>query len=134
MTAGGTSCGIFFASVMMRLPLFGTAGAGPRYFASGSLYQRKLSGWPTEFGRAPGPDDLIVPTPKPTNRGPRVAAGAVRDEHFSYKRLQKDLAREQPELTIVELDPIETAPTDLDAGYYLRRMRANLDNLAKHLQ
>jgi len=55
------------------------------------LAEWKLSGWPAEFGRAPGPNDLIVPTPKPTNRGPRVGVGEVRDEHFSWKRLQKDL-------------------------------------------
>src|SRR5262249_4999345 len=36
------------ASVMIRLLLLGTSGAWPRYLASGSLYQRKLSGWPTK--------------------------------------------------------------------------------------
>jgi zinc transport system substrate-binding protein len=36
---------------------------------------------------------------------------------------------------IVEFDPIETAePGQLDAGYYERRMRENIDNLAKHLK
>src|SRR6185295_11506383 len=33
---------------MIRLPLLGTAGGSPRYFASGSLYHLKLSGWPTK--------------------------------------------------------------------------------------
>jgi len=56
------------------------------------LAEWKLSGWPAEFGRKPVANDLIIPTPKPTNRGPRVAAGQVRDEHFVWKRLQKDLA------------------------------------------
>ncbi|MFN2546268.1 MAG: tyrosine-type recombinase/integrase [Myxococcales bacterium] len=55
------------------------------------LAEWKLAGWPAEFGRKPEPNDVIIPTPKPTNRGPRVAAGVVRDEHFSYKRLLKDL-------------------------------------------
>src|SRR5262245_59333399 len=47
ITLVGLSCGIFFASVMIRLPLFGAAGASPRYFASFSLYHFRPSGWPT---------------------------------------------------------------------------------------
>jgi integrase len=56
------------------------------------LAEWKLVGWRQEYGRAPGAEDLIVPTPKPTNRGPRVPKGIVRDEHYSWKRLKKDLA------------------------------------------
>jgi ABC-type Zn uptake system ZnuABC Zn-binding protein ZnuA len=49
--------------------------------------------------------------------------------------LQKSLRKDIPELAIVELDPIETAPPDrLGPDYYLERMKQNLDNLAKHLR
>ena len=48
--------------------------------------------WVAMMGREPGPDDLIVPLPKPTNRGRRVEAGAMRSDHNSYKRLMGDLA------------------------------------------
>ncbi len=40
------------------------------------LAEWKLSGWPREFSRPAGVDDLIVPHTKPTNRGPRVASAA----------------------------------------------------------
>ncbi len=43
----------------------------------------------------------------------------------------KDLC---PDLTIVDLDPIETAPPNFGADYYLRVMEQNLNNLVKHLQ
>ena len=35
-------------------------------------------------------DDLVVPHPRPTNRGPRVAFGGMRTDHDSYKRLRID--------------------------------------------
>jgi zinc transport system substrate-binding protein len=56
-----------------------------------------------------------------------------------YKRsaaetLQQQLRNELPKLTIIELDPIETAPrAGLDAGHYVRQMTANIDILAKNL-
>jgi zinc transport system substrate-binding protein len=53
------------------------------------------------------------------------AAEVLRD------RLRKAL----PNLAIIELDPIETAPTpEFGPDYYLERMKANIDNLAKHLR
>ncbi len=49
--------------------------------------------------------------------------------------LQASLRKELPELVIVELDPIETAPPErLSPEYYLERMRQNVENLAKHLR
>lgn len=49
--------------------------------------------------------------------------------------LQRSVGKEVPDLTIVELDPIETAPPDrLTPDYYLERIKANIDNLAKHLK
>jgi len=56
------------------------------------LAEWRLSGWPAVMGRAPTPDDLVVPMPAPANRGPRVKQGAMRTEHNTYKRLIKDLA------------------------------------------
>ncbi|MGZ6126185.1 MAG: hypothetical protein ACXWLR_14550, partial [Myxococcales bacterium] len=46
----------------------------------------RLAGWPREFGRAPGAEDLIVPHTKPTNRGPRVEFGGMRSDHDTYER------------------------------------------------
>jgi ABC-type Zn uptake system ZnuABC Zn-binding protein ZnuA len=49
--------------------------------------------------------------------------------------LQSSLRKDLPELVIVELDPIETAPPErLGPDYYLERMRQNVENLAKHLR
>ena len=56
------------------------------------LAEWKLSGWPREFERMPGPNDLIVPHVRPTNRGPRVVFGGMRSDHDTYKRMLKDLA------------------------------------------
>jgi integrase len=52
----------------------------------------KATGWEEMMGRAPTPDDLVVPLPEPTNRGRRVQEGAMRTDHNSYKRLLVDLA------------------------------------------
>jgi zinc transport system substrate-binding protein len=49
--------------------------------------------------------------------------------------LQRNLNQALPDLAVIELDPIETAPPDqLSPDYYLKRMQANIDNLAKHLR
>jgi len=38
-------------------------------------------------------------------------------------------------MTVVEIDPLETGPREeLGGDYYLRVMRANLDNLAKQMK
>lgn len=57
-----------------------------------ALAEWKLSGWPREFGRPPGPDDLVVPHTRPRNKGPRVKHGGMRSDHDSYKRLRLDCA------------------------------------------
>lgn len=56
------------------------------------LAEWKLSGWAAMLGRTPGPDDLVVPTPVPTNRGRRLDAGSMRTSSWSWKRFKKDLA------------------------------------------
>ncbi len=55
------------------------------------LAEWKRKGWPEMMGRTPTPEDLVVPMPRPTNRGPRVEHGRMRTDHHSYKRLVKDL-------------------------------------------
>lgn len=50
-----------------------------------------VTGWAQMMEREPTPDDLVVPCPKPTNRGPRKAWGAMRDKGFIWKRMNKDL-------------------------------------------
>lgn len=52
------------------------------------LAEWKLSGWPAMMGRAPGPDDLIVPLPA----GLRTKAGTMRDKNRGYKAITADLA------------------------------------------
>jgi len=47
------------------------------------LAEWKLRGWREQMERAPGADDLVVPTPKPTNHGPRVPLGSMRDDHYT---------------------------------------------------
>ena len=54
------------------------------------LAEWRLAGWPREFGRAAGAEDLILPHTKPTNRGPRVEFGGMRSDHDTYKRLRID--------------------------------------------
>ncbi len=56
------------------------------------LAEWKLRGWREQMERAPGADDLVVPTPKPTNHGPRVPLGSMRDDHYTYKRMIADTA------------------------------------------
>lgn len=51
------------------------------------------SGWSSMMGHAFGPDDLVLPTPLPVNRGPRVARGAMRTSSWTWKRLSADLER-----------------------------------------
>jgi integrase len=60
---------------------------------AGILAEWRLAGWARAFGRAPGPDDLVVPvTPEPPRKGRRVAPGSMRDCHWARKRLVIDLA------------------------------------------
>jgi integrase len=56
------------------------------------LAKWKMRGWAMQQERAPGPDDLVVPHSRPTNRGPRVKHGGMRSDHDSYKRLRLDCA------------------------------------------
>jgi integrase len=61
---------------------------------AGILAEWRLAGWARAFGRAPGPDDLVVPvTPEPPRKGRRVAPGSMRDCHWARKRLMIDLAK-----------------------------------------
>jgi ABC-type Zn uptake system ZnuABC Zn-binding protein ZnuA len=49
--------------------------------------------------------------------------------------LKRELKSRGRDVTLVEVDTLETADRGaLDAGYYARKMRANIDNLAKHLK
>lgn len=60
------------------------------------LAEWKLAGWVEMMGRAPGPDDLVVPLPPEGHepkrrRRPNPRAGGMRYKSDSYKRLAKDL-------------------------------------------
>jgi zinc transport system substrate-binding protein len=48
--------------------------------------------------------------------------------------LKTNLGKQKIEVKLVEIDPLETAPADeLNAGYYVKKMRENITNLAKAL-
>src|ERR1043166_4967349 len=51
------------------------------------LAEWKLGGWPALMGRAPEPDDLVVPMPASA----RIPLGKMRTKNDSYKRLKADL-------------------------------------------
>jgi zinc transport system substrate-binding protein len=50
--------------------------------------------------------------------------------------LKREMGAQGAEVRIIEIDPLETVPKveDLDAGTYIRKMKANIDALAKALQ
>jgi ABC-type Zn uptake system ZnuABC Zn-binding protein ZnuA len=52
------------------------------------------------------------------------------------KALIREMGPQGTEARIIEIDPLETVPhiEDLDGGYYIRKMKANIDALAKALQ
>lgn len=53
----------------------------------------------------------------------------------SADQLRDELRRRGLAVEVIEIDPVETAePGDLDAGYYERVMRRNVETLAKHLK
>lgn len=57
------------------------------------LAEWRLGGWSEMFGRAPSPDDLILPLPpKHMARRRKVIGDAHRDSDYSYKRWKNDLA------------------------------------------
>lgn len=56
------------------------------------LYLWRMQEWAKEFGRPPTDGDLVVPAPKPTNRGPRKAQGSMLDKNWIWKRVTKDTA------------------------------------------
>jgi zinc transport system substrate-binding protein len=91
----------------------------------------------------------IMPRPGLDAGGPEMAAlvelGIKEDVRIiaiepQYKQdtaetLRKNLIQKGGKAVIVEIDPLETAPRDkLDAEYYFRVMRQNLQNLGKHMQ
>ena len=49
------------------------------------------TGWAGQVGRPYADDDLVLPAPKATNRGPRKLAGSMLDKNWIWKRLQADL-------------------------------------------
>jgi integrase len=56
------------------------------------LAEWRLGGWARTLGHPPAADDLVCPVPPETKRkGPRRAAGSMRDKNFARKRLVADL-------------------------------------------
>lgn len=66
-------------------------------------------------------------------KGIRVIGVEPQYSRAAAETLQERLRRDVPDMTIIELDPIETSPWDLRPDYYEQQMKTNLDNLAKAL-
>jgi integrase len=56
------------------------------------LWLWKKTQWAAEHGRQPTEDDLVMPSPKPQNRGRRKPQGLMLDKDWIWKRLTRDLA------------------------------------------
>jgi zinc transport system substrate-binding protein len=69
-------------------------------------------------------------------KGVRVIAVEPQFKTTSAETLKKQLASDGVMVELVEIDPLETvaAPEDLDAKYYVVKMKQNIMNLAKKLQ
>jgi ABC-type Zn uptake system ZnuABC Zn-binding protein ZnuA len=64
----------------------------------------------------------------------RVIATEPQYPHKLAEILKANLGKQKIEVKLVEIDPLETAPAgELDAGYYIKKMRENITNLAKAL-
>lgn len=50
----------------------------------------RMQGWAAEMGRSPTAEDLVVPAPRPTNRGPRKPVGSMLDKNWIWKRLRAE--------------------------------------------
>ena len=55
------------------------------------LWLWKATGWAEEQGRQPTDEDLVMPAPRPNNRGRRKALGSILDKDYVWKRLDRDL-------------------------------------------
>jgi ABC-type Zn uptake system ZnuABC Zn-binding protein ZnuA len=71
--------------------------------------------------------------------GPRVIAVEPQYSHNQAEALKADLARDKVNVEIISLDPLETADRqdgkfNPDPGYYIKKMRENIDTLAGALK
>jgi ABC-type Zn uptake system ZnuABC Zn-binding protein ZnuA len=64
----------------------------------------------------------------------RVIATEPQFSRATAETLGRQLRSRGLQVRIVEVDPLETADPPLEPGYYVRKMRENLDNLAKSLE
>lgn len=69
----------------------GTTRYVPIHPALAGLLEEWRAGWVEMMGRPYTAADLVAPTPRPTNRGPRVALGSMRTDGWTWKRLAADL-------------------------------------------
>jgi ABC-type Zn uptake system ZnuABC Zn-binding protein ZnuA len=88
---------------------------------------------------APGEDPALQAMPKlikkATEQKVRVICHEPQYDPKLAQLLTEGLKRNGVAAVLVEFDPLETAPpAELDAGWYERRMRNNIDDLAKHVQ
>ena len=101
-----------------------------RYFAR-SFGLEVLDSIQMQAGVEPTGEQLAKLTDLCKKHDIRVIGVEPQYNRKAAETLQKGL----PNVAIVELDPIETAnPDDLTPEYYLKRMKQNVENLAKHLK
>jgi ABC-type Zn uptake system ZnuABC Zn-binding protein ZnuA len=68
-------------------------------------------------------------------KGVRVIAVEPQYSSSSAETLKRELqSKEIKDVQIVVIDPLETAVGDLDADFYVRKMRENIQNLSKALK
>src|SRR5207253_725367 len=85
------------------------------------------------------PDAAKLKTLADLARKDEVRVIAVEPQFAQARNGANALVREMgalgKEARIIEIDPLETVPNpaELDAGTYVRKMKANIDNLAKAL-
>jgi zinc transport system substrate-binding protein len=87
----------------------------------------------------PGEDPAVQKMPKlikkATEQKVRVICHEPQYDSKLAQLLTEGLKRNGVAAELAEFDPLETAdPRELNAGWYERRMRENIDNLAKHLK
>ncbi len=89
-------------------------------------------------GRDLAPGELNQVAERCANQGVRIIA--IEPQYPQAQRLAEDVARQvaslgKPAPKIIIIDPLETAEAkDLDAGWYVRMMRQNIQRLAEALK
>ena len=113
----------------------------PSLTASGAAVKpvraEALVATPGRSGSEPTKQDLDELVNKCREKNARVLAVEPQFSPQAAETVLKELRRDNhiPDAATVEIDPLETCrPDELDAGWYERKMRQNLEALAKAMK